>query len=287
MAGITTDDLEDTPASQQTVHRQIARNPVIPSAPANAAPAPAEQEPAADTAASTGDGEEEEYQPTVAQSPDRVAPKQPTLIPTGPKVWRNTKTGATRTDRAPGGGEPGPNVEAIRKNYEALKDYDRKMERFNASTMFDAQQQERRQVNQETRNTLKDQRVQTEVDPETGLVKPVTDEEGKVQFRPGKGPVEYDKDGRAVQTQWEPSGPKRVALDANAKPVVYPNDPTRIYRDNKHAGPEYLGTLEEGLKSTDPAIKQAAEAAGWTSTGNSTRRPRMSWAKTCMTLRRR
>jgi RNA polymerase sigma factor (sigma-70 family) len=87
------------------------------------------------------------------------------------------------------------------------------MTRFNAGTMFDAQQnqlraqraqeaqtrataaqtyegaqQEKSRTNIEARNTLRTQGVEPEEDPATGLVRPATDAAGKIQFRAGGSP---------------------------------------------------------------------------------------------------
>jgi RNA polymerase sigma factor (sigma-70 family) len=142
----------------------------------------------------------------------------------------------------------------------ALENYRQSSERFDAKRMLSAQRAQRKELNATSEATLRTDRVQQFVDA-TGAVQPVRDAAGNIQYRPGKGPVQYDESGRAVQTQYDTSGPKQVQLDKDAPIGTHPDRPGELYRQNKHSPWEYLGTVADGLQSKDKNIQDAAKDA--------------------------
>jgi RNA polymerase sigma factor (sigma-70 family) len=123
-----------------------------------------------------------------------------------------------------------------------------------------AQKAQQKELSAESEAALRGARVKMFVDAE-GNVQPVRDEEGNIQYRPGKGPVTYDDQGHAVQTQFDTTGPKQVQLDQNAPIGPHSDRPGELYRQNKHSPWEYLGTVGEGLASKDLEIQGAAKDA--------------------------
>lgn len=146
-------------------------------------------------------------------------------------------------------------------NAEKTKTYEGALSRFSAQQMYEASQKQQKAINAETQQTLQSKHVQTATNPDTGAVEPVRDASGDIQYRTGKGPIRYDEQGRAVRTEYEESGPKQVLLDQNAEIGPHPERPNELYRQNKHADWDYLGTIAEGAQSKDPKIQLAARDA--------------------------
>lgn len=182
-----TDDLEEQAAivdeeQQQTlqqpappvVNRSIGVRPLVPSAPSDA---------------------QEEF-----QRPARLPAQTPGPLPAPSRVLPRPPV-VTTGNRA---------VDAANRQERANENYDDRLTRFNASAMFEkqqaalrekqrqavaaranestayaAQEEEKGVVNTDLRNTLKNQRVQTERDPETGIVRPVRDDRGQIKFTAG------------------------------------------------------------------------------------------------------
>jgi hypothetical protein len=189
----TDEELSYSDEDQQSspiITRTIGRNPIIPSAPSDASsPLPVTPQ-LVDRPARV-----EPQQPGPLTPPARAVPRPPVLQP------------LTRPDPA----QRQQNV--IQRNFSAEQNYQDRMARFNAGQMFDkqqaalkaerdqlasqratqgetydAQQQETRVVNRDAQNTLRNQGVVAEEDPATGLVRPATDDAGKIQFRANKSP---------------------------------------------------------------------------------------------------
>lgn len=210
-------------------------SPLVPSAPLDAEPAAAPIV----------------YAKPVALPPE---PARPAVPPALPKFRRQTAMERLRDYETATARYEAGEAEKQRKHQAGV-------ERFNATQMYEAQKSERGQINAETQQTLQRKRIVTERDPATGEVQPQRDEAGNVLYRPGKGPVRYDQQGRAIQTEYEESGPKVVALDKDAKIGPHKERPTEIYRQNKHAPWEYVGTVEEALQSKDEKIQIAGRDA--------------------------
>jgi hypothetical protein len=158
------------------INRDIARNPLIPSAPADAAPTEFERP-----------GSVPAQQPGPIAPPARVPPKPP--VPLTADRQQNV---ALRQQRA------GENYQEQRTRFDAGLMYDKQqaalreqkrqqtVERAQESTAYAAQEQEKSVINTETRNTLRGERVETEQDPDTGLVRPARDERGNLKFKAGQ-----------------------------------------------------------------------------------------------------
>jgi hypothetical protein len=158
------------------INRDIARNPLIPSAPADAAPTEFVRP-----------GSVPAQQPGPIAPPARVPPKPP--VPLTADRQQNV---ALRQQRA------GENYQEQRTRFDAGLMYDKQqaalreqkrqqtVERAQESTAYAAQEQEKSVINTETRNTLRGERVETEQDPDTGLVRPARDERGNLKFKAGQ-----------------------------------------------------------------------------------------------------
>jgi RNA polymerase sigma factor (sigma-70 family) len=171
----------------------------------------------------------------------------------------------------------------VAKNYTALRDYDEKLNRFNAAEMYekqqaalreqraeqaqrryeqgvahDAQEAEKTAVNREQRTTLKQQGVQIEPDAETGIVQPARDALGKIQFQSGGSPEE-----------------KQVAVDTELHVAARNAMGQRVYeaaRDVKNtvqdinANGTRLAKLQQELRDFDkrnPLINEQQPGGGW------------------------
>lgn len=139
--------------------------------------------------------------------------------------------------------------------------YGKALDRFNAEQSYETQQKTSKEINAETEQSFQKEHVATQRNPQTGAVEPVRNDEGNITYRPGKGPVRYDQSGNAIQTQYDETGPKTVALDKDADIGPSPDAPNELYKQNKHAPWEYLGTVQDGLASKDPSVQKAAQDA--------------------------
>jgi len=168
-------------------------------------------------------------------------------------VERDPETGALRPMRADQY-RPGKNVISY--------DQQGRPKPFDIEDMYREEQGQRTKLNREAAQTLKEAHVQLERDPDTGVVSPVRDDSGNIQYRPGKGAVSYDQQGRAIQTQYDTSGPKQVELDKDSEiGPIEGRPPNELYKQNKYSPFEYVGTIDEGLKHSDKNIQQAAQTA--------------------------
>lgn len=222
------DEEQPQVAPSRRIDQSIAENPVVPSAPSDAEAAPATVDPKADYVNSA------------------------TAI--DPRYW-STPGGSRALNRA-----VPPAAVAAAQNEQRQQNYAGALDRFDARRMLEAQKETGTELNRVNRSILGSSRVETATDEE-GNVVPRTDATGQVQFRPGKGPITYDGQGKAVQTQWDAAGPNEVALDAKAPIGPHPETPNDLYRQNKHGPWDYLGTVQDGLTSADEATKSAAEKA--------------------------
>jgi RNA polymerase sigma factor (sigma-70 family) len=143
---------------------------------------------------------------------------------------------------------------------EKWNDYAQSTYRYQQRLAGSAVGPEQQADNAETADTLRQSRVLTERD-ENGNLVPQRDENGNVIYKTGKGPVTYDQQGQAQQTQYTPSGPKQVQPDANAPIGTHSDYPNHLFKQNKYSPWESLGTIDEGLKSKDPNIQAAAQEA--------------------------
>src|SRR6266404_779358 len=140
--------------------------------------------------------------------------------------------------------------------------YQDKLDRWNAQQMYEGQQTQLREINRQTANTFREQHVATQRNPETGLIEPIRDDEGNIQYHPGRGPVTYDESGHAVQMRRVGgAGPAQVELDKEAPIDTHPDRPNELYKQNKYAPWEYLGTVQEGMQSSDQDVQKSAQDA--------------------------
>lgn len=151
---------------------------------------------------------------------------------------------------------PPPLSDGISNLYEenaALQRYGDKLEAIDQAEGLKDQNSKRKSVF-ETRG------IQHYLDPESGLIVPVRDENGALVYHPGKGPIQYDETGHATQQVRDSTGATSVnLLDARAPLGSHPQTPDILYRQNKHSGWDYLGKTSDLLSSDDPEIKAAAE----------------------------
>jgi len=139
-------------------------------------------------------------------------------------VERDPETGALRPMRADQY-RPGKNVISY--------DQQGRPKPFDIEDMYREEQGQRTKLNREAAQTLKEAHVQLERDPDTGVVSPVRDDSGNIQYRPGKGAVSYDQQGRAIQTQYDTSGPKQVELDKDSEiGPIEGRPPNELYKQN-------------------------------------------------------
>jgi RNA polymerase sigma factor (sigma-70 family) len=172
-----TDDLEQLDEEQQPpiIDRSIGARPYVPSAPADAAPQYQRPVPV------------QPQQPGPIQPPGPVAPKPP--LPISPNRQTNIVARQFRANENYQDQSARFNAtEMYRKQQTALqeKQSQEAATRAEQATTFAAQEQEKPVVNTDVRNTLKTSRVETEQDPETGIVRPARDEQGNIKFRGGQ-----------------------------------------------------------------------------------------------------
>lgn len=188
---------EEDQQSSPVITRTIARNPIIPSAPSNAAPADAI----------------EQY-----QRPERAQPQQPGPLSPLARVVPNPPLPVYPTRQE--------NV--VARQFRTEQNYEDRVSRFNAATMWDKQQaalrapraqdqqaraaqgttydgqeSEKAVVNREQRNVLKQQGVEVTENPDTSLVEPARDETGRIQFRANKSPEDKQL---ALETELHAAG---------------------------------------------------------------------------------
>jgi N12 class adenine-specific DNA methylase len=135
-----------------------------------------------------------------------------------------------------------------------------------------AQAKQERQAAAQVKQGKKDANSKLEADFRTrgvqmytdanGDIQPILDEKGGMRFHAQKGEDQWDEKGQAFREDRSESGAKtKVMLDADAPLGHGENDLANIYRQNKHSAWEPVATVQEGLKSSDPAIKEAAMKA--------------------------
>src|SRR5581483_9624990 len=201
------------------VRRNVASNPVIPSAPVDAE----DTVPQAPAMPDTG------YEPP--EPGDNLEP------PAAPRVGRRA-------------------IDTWRN----IGEYWNNVARYNERLGKAAAAPERQAANALTSETLRQNRVLSMRD-EAGNLVPLRDENNNIVYRTGKGPVSYDDQGKAVQTEWTPTGPKQIRPDENATIGAHADYPNQLYRQNKLSPWEYIGTVDEGLQSKDQNIVAAAKEA--------------------------
>jgi len=237
----------------QVVNRQIAGNQLIPSAPSDAPDAADTETPEEQPEQQPEAGQEQQQNLQVGLQPGefspvtyaKPAPRAPTTLPRPPLSFPQLSGGRN-----------------IPADIAKVGAYGAAVDRFNAQQMWEAQKAQQAEINRQTALTYKGAHVQIERDPVTGVIAPVRDDEGNILYQPGKkGPVRYDAEGHAVQTQYEEAGPKEVALDQKAPIGNHPDQPNLLYKQNKYSPWDYLGTVQEGLGSSDPETRKAAETA--------------------------
>src|SRR5581483_8140950 len=108
------------------------------------------------------------------------------------------------------------------------------VERYNQRVSGVASRDEQAGENRVISNALRQEHVARGYD-ESGRVVPFTDESGNIMYRPGKGPVTYDEQGRATQVQYSQQGPSKVLLDQNAPIGPHPDYPGQLFKQNKYA----------------------------------------------------
>ncbi len=95
-----------------------------------------------------------------------------------------------------------------------------------------------------------------------GEIQPIKDEKGNMQFHPQTGEVQYDEKGQAFRENRTASGAKpKEYLDADAKIGTHPTRQGELYKQNKNAPWDFLGTVDDGLQSPDPDTRAAAVSA--------------------------
>ena len=121
--------------------------------------------------------------------------------------------------------------------------------------------QEKKDANSKLEADFRTRGVQMYTDA-NGDIQPVLDEKGSMRFHPSKGETKWDEKGQAYRENITESGQQpREMLDAGAPLGHGENDLANIYRQNKHSDWEHVATVQEGLKSQIPAIKEAAMKA--------------------------
>ena len=234
------------------IRRDIAANPIIPSAPADAEPAkanlvdipepgdlltpPKEPKPRSVSRGGTGG--------IIGAGGVHYSPQE-----TMPYTDPNAAPPATGAAAIPQGVDP-----------DRWQHYQDALQRYNLRMAHAAVGPERQGENADVSEALRQNRVATMRDEQGNLV-PYRDEQGNVVYKTGKGPVSYDEQGQAVQTQWKPTGPQQVNPDAEAAIGTHPDYPNQLFKQNAYSPWEGLGTVQQGLQSTDPNVKSAAQLA--------------------------
>ncbi|MEY2510113.1 MAG: hypothetical protein QOE26_876 [Verrucomicrobiota bacterium] len=251
---------QDTPRQPPIINQSIGSSPIVASAPADAPPRvlpyPATTDPN-----------------LLAPRPERVSPQQPGPLTLPPRVAPEPPLPVT--------GDRQQNQ--VARVFRSQQDYQNRLSRFDAATMYDKQQQvlrkqreqdaqtratagqtydaqeaEKNVVNREQRNTLKSQGVETQENPDTGLVEPARDDKGAIQFRANMSPEDRQM---AQDTELHAAG--RNAMGQN----VY--EAARNIRNTIQdvtANGARLAKLQQDLANFDknnPAINEQQPGGGW------------------------
>jgi hypothetical protein len=123
-----------------------------------------------------------------------------------------------------------------------------------------AAEEQRRSLNNSKEADFRTRGVKFYTDAD-GNLQPERDEAGGIRFNEKTLDPDYSTGDAVEKKRLESGAIQKTDVDAGAEVGTHPDRPNELYRKDKATPWNYVGTVEDGLKSADPKVRDAATKA--------------------------